>query len=447
MHHHRLSLLCAGLLASVVNAQCGIAWLDADPNTAGQQNFVQSTYFTGASGTTTQPTLGDILLPSPIFRANSTDRRIVQVSMGKTGVFPLGAGEYHLAMTVFNLHTFYGSLHAGQSVIMGKVTWNSGSPVFTPNTMANNMNTSATTFGLMIDGKDGTRAAVDWGSGPRWSKRLAPSFPFPQSVPLTGAGGSYVDPAPGHVDGVLGAFWVDSSTTMSWAPVLETMTGGNLTGAVLDTANAIVVITTTLEPTRPHSPTPLFGAGGDANGMFFSRKFSTNNDSDQYFSGQIPDATAGTLIWNNGAWINNGGNAGSRFLAANSGNYSFLIEGRGYSLTTNSNITVQAGATLDISIRSPVGTPPLFSTTLGVSLGLGPVIPLPGILGALCLDTNLLALIVGGPTGNSADEIATQSFPATDNSLKGVTLNLQAVTVPIGGQPGFTNSASPFFKN
>lgn len=435
MQRISISLLSAGLLASVVTAQVGPGMTDADPVSTGQQAMVTSTYFSTNAGTVTDPTMGDI---PGIWTALGTN--ITQVSLGKTGIAGLAAGEYHMCITTSGLTSTYNPQGSGD-VLMGMVTWNSGSPVFTPNTMANNLNSPGNDFGLMIDGVDGTFAAIDYPAGPMLSERTSNAVDFPAPVAITGAGGTYVDPAPGHVDGVFGLFWVSGATSISWAPLNLTRSGGMLTAAAIDAANTVVMISTS---NQPHSPTPLFGANGDSHGMWFSRV--TSGDSDEYFTGHLPTATGGSLVYDSTAWSNNGGIAGSHFLAAYSGHYNTLLEGRGSSMLVNSDIAVGAGATLDISISAPTGTPPLFTSRIAIGLSTGPGIPLGGILGELGLNPATLALIIGGPTGTTADETANVSFPATDPSLVGVSLAMQALTVPISGQPAFTNTVETSFK-
>jgi hypothetical protein len=433
-------IVCLLFLAPVLSAQAGPGMLDADPATTGQQNMVQSTYFSSVDNTAT--TLWDV---TPKIWTTA-GRSITQVSTGKTGMAGLAAGEYHMCMTTSMLAatwtTAAGGSTGGGDVIIGKVTWNSGSPVFTPTTLAAKLCSSGGDFGLMIDGKDGTRAAVDWPGSPQWSVRTSNAVQFPIPVALTGTGASGVDPAPGHINGVLGCFWIEKATKIFWAPVNETFVAGNLTAASLDTAKQIVVI---LSVDRPHSPTPLFNSAGNASSMWFSRV--TGGDSDQYYSGQIPDTTGGQLVYDSASWSNNGGVAGSHMLAAYSGHYNTLLEGRGSHAGCNSAITVGASASLDFNIHAPVGSPTLFTTTLGVALGVGAKIPLPGICGALGLDATKILLITGGPTGSTADETVFMSLPASDSGLKGITLHLQFLTNPITAfGPCFTNTMSPTFK-
>lgn len=432
-------LLAAGLCASVLSAQAGPGMLDADP-APGHQSMIKSVYFSSIDNAATN--LYDV---TPAIWTVS-GRGITQVSTGKTGIAGLAAGEYHMCITTSMLATTWTTAAGGVSgagdVIMGKVTWNSGSPVFTPNTMAALLNSTGGDFGLMIDGKDGTRAALDWPSGPRWSARANNSLQFPTPVALTGAGASGIDPAPGHIDGVLGLFWIEKATKIFWAPVNETFVNGVLTAAALDLTKQITAIQSA---TRPHSPTPLFNAKGNCGSMWFSRVAS--GDSEQYFSGQIPDLTGGQLVYDSAAWSNNGGVAGSRFLAAYSGHYNTFLEGRGSHAGCNSNITVGAGATLDIHVHSAVGTPPLFTTQFALAGAVGPQIDLGVICGRFGLNAATIVIILPGPTGSSSDETATISFPADNVALKGLTLHLQFVTAPIAGVgPCFTNTLSPSFK-
>jgi hypothetical protein len=432
-------LLCAGLFAPVLTAQAGPGMTDADPGTAGHQAMVKSVYLSSVDNAAT--TLWDV---TPKIWSTS-GRNITQVHLGK-GSLGLGAKDYHMALTTSTLSTAWttgaGGVAGSGDVIMGKLSYATGTPVFTPQTTAALMNSTGNDFGLMISA-DGTRAAIDWPAGPMWSMRTIaiPITQFPKPVAVTGISGTYVDPAPGKIGGVLGIFWVSGGTQISWAPVKETITAGKLTAAAIVTAGQIAAITST---NQPHSPTPVFGTNGNTRGMWYSRV--TGSDSDEYYSGQVPDATGGIKVYDSTAWSNNGGVAGSRLICAYSGHYNTLLEGRGSHGGCNSAITVKTGATLDITIHSPTGTPSLFTSTMGVALGVGTPIPLPGILGALGLDASKILIITGGPTGLTGDT-AELSLPASDSGLKGLTLHLQFVTSPTSGfGPAFTNTMSPSFK-
>jgi len=440
MHRISTTLFVSSLLTTALTAQAGPGMLDADPGTPGLQEMVKSTYFSSVDNAAT--TLFDVT-PAIWTQAG---RSMTQVHLGK-GTIGLAAGEYHMCLTTSMLTTQWttgaGGIAGSGDVIMGKVTWNSGSPVFTPSTVAALLNSAGNDFGLMINA-DGTRAALDWPSGPYYSSRLValPTTQFDAPVPITGAGGAYVDPAPGNIDGVRGLFWVSGGTTISWAPVLETIVANKITAAALDMSKVVVAVSSA---NQPHSPTPVFGTNGNTRGMWFSRV--TGGDSEQYYSGQVPDSTGGQLVYDSAAWSNNGGVAGSRLLAAYSGHYNTLIEGRGSHGGSNSAIVVGTGATCNITIHSPVGTPALFTSIFGLAFGVGPKIALGGIAGYLGLDGTKLVFVLGGPTGNTADETAEISFPATDAALKGLTLDFQFVTSPIAGfGPAFTNTMSPSFK-
>ncbi len=433
-------LLCAGLLAPVLTAQAGPGMTDADPVATGFQAMVTSTYFDSVD--TPGTNLWDV---TPAIWTTS-GQNMTQVSTGK-GNLGLKKGEYHMCITTSSLATAWttaaGGIAGSGDVIMGMVTWNSGSPVFTPQTTAALMNSTGNDFGLMISA-DGLRAAIDWPAGPYWSSRAVAlsNTQFNAPVLLTGAGGSYVDPAPGAVNGVMGCFYVSGGTTISWAPVKETIVGGKITAAALDGANTVVMISTA---NQPHSPTPMFGSNGDSRGMWFSRV--TGGDSDQYYSGQLPDLSGGQLVYDSTAWSNNGGVAGSHFLAAYSGHYKQFIEGRGTHGGSNSSIAVGASAQLNVTIHGPAGTPAISTTVMAASLGVGPSFALPSIRGALGVDPGKIVIIAGGPSASDADEIAEANFPATDAGLKGLTLHLQYVMSPIAGfTPGFTNTMSPSFK-
>jgi len=432
-------LLCAGLLAPVLTAQSGPGMTDADPATTGFQAMVKSTYFSSVD--TPGTNLWDV---TPAIWT-SQGRSMTQVHTGK-GNLALKKGEYHMCITTSLLATTWttaaGGIAGSGDVIMGMVTWNSGSPVFTPHTTAALMNSTGNDFGLTLSA-DGLRAAIDWSSRPQWSSRTVAlsNTQFDTPVPLSGAGGSYVDPAPGAVNGVMGCYWVSGATTITWAPVKETMVGGKVTAAALDFPRVLMITSAN----QPHSPTPMFGTNGDSRGMWFSRVSS--GDSEQYYSGQLPDATGGQLVYDSAAWSNNGGVAGSHFLAAYSGHYNTLLEGRGTHGGSNSAITVGASAQLNVTIHGPAGTPAISTSVLGLALGAGAPFALPGIRGALGLDPTKLVILVGGPSANDVDEIAEANFPATDAGLKGLTLHLQFVMSPIAGfAPGFTNTISPSFK-
>lgn len=435
MLNNTLSLLFAGLCATSLVAQAGPGFVDQDLTTPGIQPFKQSTYFT-SSTTGTGPSLGKITLPAPIFSA--AGGTVNQCSLGKSGIGGLAAGEFHMCMTVTNLSTFYGGA-GGQDVIMGKVSWASGSPVFTPNTMANNLNTTGNVFGMMIDTKNGNYASVDWPTGPMLAYRAANVLPFDAPVAITGATGPYVDPAVAYVDDKLVLFWI-VGLDVHMAPLSTTITGGKLTAASVGTSTAVISI-----GNQSHSPTPLPDSTGNVMGFWFASL--VGSDSDMHFKSMLPSTTAHTKCWDTTGWLNNGGVAGGHFLCADSGiSYAALQEGEGYFMMSNTDIDTTTAAPLKIRIAGLTGTPSICSSTMGISLKTALPVALPGLLGEFALDTTIL-LLIGGPTITTKDEVAELSLPS-NAGLKGLSLAVQAVINPTdpGLTASFTSTINPAFK-
>ncbi|MCA8956364.1 MAG: hypothetical protein KDC87_09830 [Planctomycetes bacterium] len=439
------TLLCAAALASFVSAQAGPTFIDQDPTTPGVQPYKVSTYFTGGGA----GTLGAITTPFPIWSASAASKNIVQVSLGKTGILGLGAGEYHMCMTTYNLNSGYmptGSTQVGQQVIMGKVTWNSGQPVFTPNTMAKNLcNPSGDCFGLMISGDTlGQWAALDWSTGVYLGYRANSTVDFDAPVPVAGVTGPWVDPAVGHLDGKLVLFWADAAGTIVYAPLSTTLTAGKLTAASVGSVKTAAAISGEI----CHSPTPVFDGQGNAIALWFAARVS--NDSDMYFASNIESNQKSIVkVWDNINWLNNGGVAGGRFLAADSTNYSALVEGQGFYMATNTEIAVGPSAQLTVQVGAQSGTPSVVSTTFAVALGVNAPITLGGIEGGFALTpTPLLFLVPVVLSSTTKDDVARASFPATDVSLKGLTLYFQGVANPVDATvpDSFTSTAATKFN-
>lgn len=450
MQTFKIALICVIPLAFELPAQIGPTWVDQDSTTPGLQTYHLSEYFTRKAATGTKKSMGDITSPAAIWTSTSTAAAMFQVSLGKQGIGGLATGEFHMCLTTTNLNAAYGGKVSGQQVFMGKVTWNSGDPVFTPNMMANSMNTSGNVFGLMIDDKDGKVAAVDWPSGAVVAWRKDNTVAYGTPVLVTGISGKYVDPAPGYVNGELVLFWVDHPTLpgrLVYAPLILTITNGTLTAASVNTAKKVVVVDI---PGRfSHSPTPISDKSGNCLGMWYASRVGGN--SDMYFTANIHKPTH-FLGWDNGtSWVNNGGVAGGRFLAASNntdGFYGRLMVGEAFYLVSNSEIAVGPTAMLTLAAGGPSSKiVPIVTTTVVLSFATATPLPLPGVGGALALDIRLLFYPVGGGiTSVTRDDFAQMQLPAAVASLKGVSVSFQALMNPVGTSPSFSSTCTASFK-
>jgi hypothetical protein len=172
------------------------------------------------------------------------------------------------------------------------------------------------------------------------------------------------------------------------------------------------------------------------------------SDSDMHFQSMADVSSAHVLCWDTPGWLNNGGVAGGHFLAADSGiGYAALQYGQGYYLVSNTEIAVGPTATLNLRVGGQSGNPSINPSILALAFGVVPPVAIPGLLGEFALKASPM-VVFGGPTSATADDVADLVVPATDVSLKGLTLHLQGLVNPTDQSLGasFTSTVSPKFN-
>ncbi len=385
-----------------------------------------------------------------IYDNNGTNRGIIQINLTKSSPSDT-AGKWTAALTVYDLASTYGGAVGGQYVIMGQYDTTGSSPTFTPSTLANAMNntSNAPCFGLMIEGRDGLYAAVDQASGIFVSWRQDNKSAFPAPVQVTVApnttplpSGSYFDPALGYVDNMLKLFYIDKVNSIIMRDLQTTITNNVLTKAELQ-GNGVVVANMSI---RAHSPTPIIDKNGEVRGLWMAG--NSGSDSDMFFMPSLNTKDAPIKVFDNTAWLNNGGVAGGRFFFVNSANYP-IAHSAEVAWLLGSNTVIGGTATMTLGCRNPkTTTAPVVSRvalSLNLNAGTANPIPIPGWNGGYALSGNIL--IFATMIGLGQDELAhwSQAVP-NDPTLKGTRVSVQALSAPQGIPPTLTNTATLEFK-
>jgi len=384
-----------------------------------------------------------------VYDPNGTTQNIVQINLTKSSPTDT-AGKWTAALTVYSLANTYGGAANAQYVIMGQYDTTGTTPTFTPSTLANNMNNTAKAhcFGLMIEGRDGLFAGVDWSDGAYASWRKDNKSPFPVPVLITAASGAsplptqkYIDPAFGYVDNKLKFFYVNYVNSIMMQDFRPTFTSGVLTRAEV-TGTAVAVANMTM---RPHSPTPIIDKLGEVRGLWMAG--NTGTDSDMYFMPSLNTKDTPQQVFDNTLWLNNGGVAGGRLFFANTAVGTSAAIGE-VAWLLGSNTALGGTATMTLGVRNSKSLAPAVSRvalSLKLNAGTQTALPIPGWNGAYALAapiivfTNMVAI--------DRDELAhwSQSVPQ-DNALRGLRVAIQALALPQGIIPTLTNTATLEFK-
>ncbi|MHC4897864.1 MAG: hypothetical protein ACYTGW_12235 [Planctomycetota bacterium] len=385
-----------------------------------------------------------------VFDSAGTLKYIVQINLTKS--HPTDTpGKWTAALTVYDLATTYGGAAGNQYVIMGQYDTTGAKPTFTPSTLANKMNTGSPPpcFGLMIEGRDGLYAAVDQSAGMFVSYRKDKLSPFPAPIQVTVAPGAaalptlkYNDPALGYVDNKLKLFYADRVNSICMRDLKTTVVNNILTKAEVQgkTTNPIVTVTG-----MPHSPTPIIDKFGEVRGLWMS--VLVGSDSDMYFTPGLTIKDTPIRVFDNTAWMNNGGVAGGRLFFANTATRTSANVGE-VAWLLGSNTALGGTATITLGCRNPLSASPVVSkVALSLKLNAGTKTPIliPGWNGAYALAapelifTNMVAI--------NRDEVAHwgQTVP-NDTNLQGLRVTIQALSVPTSVSPTFTNTATLEFK-
>ncbi|MHC4920691.1 MAG: hypothetical protein ACYTKC_14015 [Planctomycetota bacterium] len=389
-----------------------------------------------------------------VFASTGTSKTVIQINLTKSHPADT-AGKWTAALTVRDLALTYGGsgVAGGQNVIMGQYDTTGTKPTFTPSTLANKMNSTTSTacFGLMIEGRDGLYAAIDYSNGVFVSYRKDNTSPFPAPLQVTVAPnttplptGSWLDPALGYVGNQLMMFYIDKVNSIIMRNLNTTVFNNILTQAQLQ-GNGVAVATLTI---RPHSPTPIIDRLGEVRGLWMAGSLTTSGDSDMYFMPSLNTKDVPIRVFDSTAWMNNGGVAGGRLFFANNEapNNSASVAEAAWLLGSN---TVLGGtATITLGCRNPLSVSPVVSKvalSFNLTAGTRTPIVIPGWNGAYALAGP--ELIFTNMVGLNRDELAhwSQTVPK-DNNLKGVRVSIQALSMPQSVSPTFTNTATLEFK-
>ncbi len=385
-----------------------------------------------------------------VYDSNGSNRSVVQINLTKSSPNDT-AGKWTAALTVYDLATTYGGSAGGQYVIMGQYDTTGTTPTFTPSTLANNMNNTSKSpcFGLMIEGRDGLYAAVDWNDGPHMSYRQDNKSAFAVPVKITAASGatplptaSYLDPSLGYVDNKLKLFYIDRATNIMMQDITPTISNNVLTKADVQ-GQAVAVANMSI---MPHSPTPIIDKNGEVRGLWLAGL--SGSDSDMFFMPSLNTLDAPIKVFDNTAWMNNGGVAGGRLFFANTAVGTSASVGE-VAWLLGSNTVINGTATMTLGCRNPkTTTGPVVSRvalSLNLNTGTATPIPIPGWNGGYALSGNIL--IFATMIGLGQDELAhwSQAVP-NDPTLKGIRVAVQGLAAPQGVNPTLTNTTILEFR-
>ncbi len=362
---------------------------------------------------------------------------VTQVSLVRLPTNP--AGTWTACLTIQRLTSTYGGTGQVDGVVMG--TWDRDKGTFTPNKLANALNTGHKgEFGLMLEPKLGLIAVLDKSDGVYLSKRNVFTQAFPAPFKVSGVPGTYVDPAVGNVGGKLKLFYVATLNGVQGVYMSDLVVPANMsaTNPPKITGTPVLVASKVRTGGLVHSPTPMLGPDGDIEGIFMSER--VGNDSDQFLANDLNPSTPLLMVADNTAWMNNGGYAGGIFHFANSAHYSSGSDELGVAWLLGDN--EQVGGTMNITSglfrESAAAVMPVF---LGLKL-LPAAIPISGFLGKLGLNPSVL-INIGNITHATKDHRGSISIPLPNNSsLKGIVLPIQGVAFEVAkGRKTFTNTA------
>jgi len=361
-----------------------------------------------------------------ISNMNGIGTGIIQISTWKLPINP--AGQWTACLTVSNLISKYGGTGSGSGVVMG--IYDQLNDTFTPNTMANAFNPGPI-FGLMLEPKLGNVAVVD--SPPRIATRKNFTQPFGSPKPIQGLTASGApDPSLGYVGGQLKLFY------------FATVSGGqgivmqDLDETVPTVKGSPVLVALTPTTGRAHSPTPIMGADGDVEGIFFAENVSS--DSDMWLANDLDPTTPNVQVIDSGStWSNNGGVAGGQFLYAESAVYSTGAQRLDAAWILGD--VEKIGGTADITAAVYMSkVPPPAVTVVFMSDKPITALTIPGLLGQFGLNPAILA-VLGSIPHIDKTQMGTMSFPLpNDPKLKNAAVAIQGLSI-YGTQLAFTNTA------
>jgi len=327
-------------------------------------------------------------------------------------------GTWTTALSVAALESFFGGDGKSSGVVMGLFDPTKGS--FTVNQEAKNLNSTADESDLYLDAS-GTWAIFRRGNSIMLSSRAKVGTPFSKPVAVTGFG-SLQDPSPSLARiGSQDLCFYSNGTSILSAPI-------DLKAAKVDLTKSTIVSHPIQKGARPFAPTPLIGADGDCEGVFFSEEVSAA-DSDLVWAADLDPATPALMFMQRPDYTNHASPAGG-YISWSHKNPPKL----GWHLMHSESAwllgDIEApGGLMDITLAAVTPAPSQVVSFVFGSTNLWKAQPVSGFAGTLGI--NPLAMVMLGFALHTDKGGMTQLSIAVPNqpSLKGVVVQIQAVAI------------------
>ncbi|MEZ5990174.1 MAG: hypothetical protein R3F30_13860 [Planctomycetota bacterium] len=328
-----------------------------------------------------------------------------------------GVGVFTTCITGTSLPTTYGGA-GGYDLLIG--TWDRNTGKYTPTSEAAALNTTGTEFGLMID-PTGRYCVYDSATSVMFSMRTKPGTAFGTPVAVSGPTATYVDPSLGYIGGKLFMFWVNGNDIVMSPLDITTPTAPK----VSTTSPYPMVVVKSVGGRSMNSPTPVFGADNDVEGLWLAGLISTASDNDMFFDGDLDPTTDAQIVEDTSTWINNGGVADGMLTHVGVG-WVYDIQAAwlvGDVESLNGTADITGAMYLDLA-KKEVGVTALFLSG-GYAAS---TIAVPGIQNVFGLDLKTFTFL--GTMAHAATERTSVSFTIpNDASLKGKSFPIQGLSV------------------
>ena len=391
-------------------------------------------------------------------QGSTSNQWLVGLTLRGPAAFAPGIGSNSLADLVIGIYTpqLPGSPTAGTFTLTGdEVNLNTGSGDRSIQFDASGLNAVFERINR-VSSPGGSLVVIF--DGVFFTQRPSTSVPFPAAQRVTGIrgiGGSFTaspggtgaaaDPAIGYVSGRLKLFYfgviATSATTAVQGILMDDLVLDPTFGPLSGFNPQLVAL-----PSTPafvlHSPTPVIGADGDVEGLWFAEANLATNNSDMWFADDLDPNTPAVRVFasqaGNPKWKNNGALVGGQFLASDeaSGNHRQITEAWGAWLVGDVE-RVGSPNPIDLTVGG-VPSSPVFAF-LSTSLASPPVPGPPGSFGQIGLGGPVatLGLFVLDTWGRGSLSFATPTNP----SLSGTRWPVQAVSFDPTGAIVLTNTA------
>ncbi|MFQ5505048.1 MAG: hypothetical protein ACE5F1_09670, partial [Planctomycetota bacterium] len=338
-------------------------------------------------------------------------------------------GSWTTCLTVGGLPSFFGGDGKSRGVLIG--TFSPFRGTFLSKLEAKALNSTGHDEHLQLD-PSGLWAILDRPGGVWLASRTRVGTAFASPVKVSGFGNLLdVHPALGPVGGSMKCFYSDKKNIL--------MQDIDLKGARL--SGTPVVVSRPLQANaKPYAPTPIPGADGDIEGLWYSEEVGTN-DSDMLWAADLDPGTAPIVQIQRNDWTNDGGIAGG-FIS-----FAHNILPRWHVMHSEGAWMLgdveKLGGKADLTIAGVNHSLPApLASVVFASLSPAPPVPVPGMNGAFALNLSTL-LVLGATTHPDASGMGTLSLPLpTSTAFSGLRLSLQGLVVDaVKGSKTFTNTA------